>query len=1272
MEMWRKCGEAASAAALYSVYSGLYSEAVVSSVASAVALAEVGRFREAVEYVQRAAKALYEAARDVFEHVRVTAQRLVKLFVKAVTQVLAWVDEHKAYLFLMAVVSAVVMALSAALNLWGLVELEKLAYAASLTPFVAGLADARGRAAERFRAVAERWKVDDKEEEKIENIIKEIINAPLRGETSQSSRRPYGALLELSKSANLPKPLVELREALKDVKDEVVQDAAVVAALVLYKTLVKNAWVYGEWAELYRWARGLVGREEFTVATSDIERLRGSQRRLEEVAEEVRRELNSVLALYASHSRDLYEKLRPHLEVDVKKAEELAEARVKELSKYSDANMGTKAYAALLSIARGGIYGHAAMLLVGEGALADIVMSAPVTAYNKAKEIARGRGKAADPSYSRKEAKTGKIARGYGGAVDPSRLRVEAADWEDRAASTLLRFLIEYGEADLKFRRVVKDGGKGFQVFRVYGGVETFVGELWIGKVARFNVSKEELKRFVEEAKKRKPDLSGIKEIRQTLAWLATDVTFNKECIEAATAHTWQAAWYVALFGEPESISGRADVTEKGVKPDVTMRWRREVLDRIIAEEGRELEPLLGYPVKSWRELVDAIDWSWVLKKVEELAGALKPWIGRVDASDAEREGLARKMLGELALLVHFAEARRGMDDSRWREERATRLSKVVAALSGGKIAGEYAERLARAIIYYAEGYKKYAEGLIESLAREAGVSKEEVQDIVNFVLSDMYCLARDCARDEVVRKFVEPALELIMLDKALNKKFSREEALRIFGEMYATAVAGDGHVGRRLVELTVGGELGGGAALLRLATLYLLNKLLSDELKFGVQTYIKEGRYYNIAAYGENAERLKRLLAVSAPSSGGGYLSPKFDQFVEAARVEVRVDNIRLTESGYVAADLIISEGDVEIKYNVYLWEKISLEFLSTDRSRMELAARLLKLASVSAEVRKKGDRDVWYVRVTTEKLAAGREELRKAIAEIVKKAVENGWVDAGKAEGWLKKLEEGRVLKEGWPEYYVGLTRSGAFVVRYRSTNSGNIEREKQRLENMGLEEGRHFAVKKPEEGRDGYVYIRREGLERAARLSVYGKDEQQRRLAAEFVEHILRRAEEAGEDVYRKALEVVKEGKTRRALRLEGFEGMVELGGKTHVVKVVGWSAKLEKSQSGKKLLRIRITAEVDDVQRNYEITYGRYGKDNAAVGYAYARSDAPGGKEADAKGFAALVKALTGKEPRIIERSNGTIRMECYREHLDGFMRYAELADAIEKWLEETKL
>jgi len=70
----------------------------------------------------------------------------------------------------------------------------------------------------------------------------------------------------------------------------------------------------------------------------------------------------------------------------------------------------------------------------------------------------------------------------------------------------------------------------------------------------------------------------------------------------------------------------------------------------------------------------------------------------------------------------------------------------------------------------------------------------------------------------------------------------------------------------------------------------------------------------------------------------------------------------------------------------------------------------------------------------------------------------------------------------------------------------------------------------------------------------------------------------------------------------------------------------------------------------------------------MGRATARADAPDDREADAERFSALIKALTGREPRIIERSNGKIMMECCREHLDGFKRFAELADDIVKWLE----
>jgi hypothetical protein len=962
--------------------------------------------------------------------------------------------------------------------------------------------------------------------------------------------------------------------------------------------------------------------------------------------------------------------------------------------------MGTKAYAALLSITRGGIYGHTAMLLMGEGALADLVLLAPATAHWKVKEIVKGRGEAVDPSYSRKGTRTWKVAGGRSGAVDLSRVE---EDWKDRAASVLLRFLIGYGEIDpqllsgagevsLKFRLVEKDGKKddekkrveggverGFQVFRAYGGVEALVGELWIGKTAHFTLSKEELRRLVEEAERTAPDLSGIKKIRQTLEWLNTDVSFAGRQVMGGTAHLWQLRWYFALFGEGRASEGRVNVTEEGIKPYVKMRWSREVLDRIIAEEGDGLKPLLGPiskqgggsreaegpAVKSWRELVDAIDWSWVLKRVEELANKLKPWIGHKKMSDAEREGLVRRMLGELAFLVHFAEARRGMDDGRWREERAKRLARAVDALSGGRIVGDHAERLAELIISYAEKRAEKVKKRIDKLAEElAGVSKEEVWGIVQFVLSDMYCLARDCARDEVMRKFVAPVLELIMLDKALRGGFDRGEALLYFGEMYATAVAGDGTVGPDDVMLAVGGELGGGAALLRLATLCLLNKLLPDELKFGARTYVDEGRYYRITAHGENAARFKRLLAVTAPTAGGEYLSPKFKEFVKEGRVEVWPGGVKLAKSGRVAADLTISEGGVEIKYNIYLWKEILLRFESTDRSRVELAARLLRLAGVDTEVKKmKSNRDQWYVVATTDMLAAGREGLRNAVRKVVEEALGKGWVDEKRAGRWLEKLEEGLTLREGWPKYSVQLTE-GALVVRFGSTDPDSIKQAVQRLRDMGLVEGRHFTVRMPEGRSVGYVSILKEGLVYAARLSVHGSGEQQR-LAAGFVERILQRAWEAGEEVYEKAKEIIEEGKARGSLRLEGLEKKVEVGGREHVVRITGGGAQLERSGSGKLLLRIKITAEVDGVRRDYTITYGRYGRTNTAKGLATARADAPGGREEDAKRLAALIKALTGKEPKIRKR-NGKIIIECYGEHLDGFARYAELADAIEKW------
>jgi len=117
---------------------------------------------------------------------------------------------------------------------------------------------------------------------------------------------------------------------------------------------------------------------------------------------------------------------------------------------------------------------------------------------------------------------------------------------------------------------------------------------------------------------------------------------------------------------------------------------------------------------------------------------------------------------------------------------------------------------------------------------------------------------------------------------------------------------------------------------------------------------------------------------------------------------------------------------------------------------------------------------------------------------------------------------------------------------------------------------------------------------------------------------------------------------------------------------VAKAIDGGARLKEGKGGKILLRLTITAEVDGVRSEYTITYGRYGRDNAAMGRATVRASI----EADAERFAAVIKALTGEEPKIRRMKDDRIMIECGREHLDGFKRYAELADAIERWLEET--
>jgi hypothetical protein len=93
------------------------------------------------------------------------------------------------------------------------------------------------------------------------------------------------------------------------------------------------------------------------------------------------------------------------------------------------------------------------------------------------------------------------------------------------------------------------------------------------------------------------------------------------------------------------------------------------------------------------------------------------------------------------------------------------------------------------------------------------------------------------------------------------------------------------------------------------------------------------------------------------------------------AKGLDIRWEGLRRrTEGGPVAADLIISVDGAAVKYNVYLRENdILLVFGSTDRSRVELAARLLKLAGVNVKMKKDVKRGAWYVYAYTDMLAGG-----------------------------------------------------------------------------------------------------------------------------------------------------------------------------------------------------------------------------------------------------------------------------------------------------------
>jgi hypothetical protein len=1086
-----------------------------------------------------------------------------ELFVEAVARVLAWVDAHKAYLFLTAAVAVGLMAASAAMSLWGLIELGRLAHAASLMPFAALGGVERSR----------------------EEAFRLLKGAP----------DPYGKFLEVAKAANagrigLAEPWESLRRLIapRPSEERELMRGKAYGKLdegrkrALFYAVLALEEAFG----VYRAALGEVAsRLEETVKRVEVGEpplkravYAADLGRLEQLAEEEENAFDDALNTLRERLNEyaVKYKLGDLLDVDEGKARRLAEAKAPELSKFSGVNLGVKALAALMAyrehtLGRGSAYGTAARYWIEEGGSAWLLYYVPETAYKNAEKARAERPAAVE----------GMIAE----AIRRLFLRPGADYYRG------LVELLKGGGLALELERETKTS----YVFKLYrleegGGLKELKGiKLRIEKVGeeagivyaleldaeRRGLFERELEMVWKAAEELRDRWPVEDPLPYMLGWLASDVSIRGGTRELymGSSYFWQVAETKVLFGWSDAVHLNMGLTLEGPRLQLHVRAPLSRLDGAIKRSA-------GLAVGG---------------------GAEGGWLRRLGVEAGSWDGLKRWIAG------------------RWGE--------VVDAVKERLRDDEVGPRL--------------------DLAK---------------ALEELEKLRSRLADDKIAREAVAPALLLIQAERlGVN-----ETTLRYFAMVISGAIGGDGYVsaaGRGKVGLTSGERA---IALLWRAAL----------AAYGIRAEVRGARNaFEVVAYGGDAVRLARLYFLfGLPLLEGGddrLINHKLERAVglgAKGALNIRWDGLRRrTEDGPVAADLTISEGDVEVKYNVYLRrDAIVLEFGSTDRSRAELAARLLRLAGVSAEVKGKGSRDEWRVEATTDRLAAGCRELRDAIAEIVKKAAEKGWVNKEIADRWLDKLESGRVLREGWPKYLVRLTRNGALVVQYSSTNPGNLEREAKRLRAMGLEEGRHFTVKTPEGGKKGYVYILKEGLAYAAWLSVHSKDKDQRELAADFVKIILQRAEEAGEDVRKKAEEIVERGREVGSLKLADVRGAeVFVGGRRHVVTVLGGGAQTERSGSGRTLLRIKIIAEIDGVRGEYIMTFSRRGAKNATIGYAYIK------EETDAERFAALVEALTGKKPRVYRRSDGKIVVECGGEHLKGLARYTELAEAITRWLGEAE-
>jgi hypothetical protein len=294
--------------------------------------------------------------------------------VEAKARVLAWVDEHKAYLFLMAAVAAGAVALSVALNLWGLVELEKLAYAASLTPFIpAGVKEySREEAFKMLREASDPYE-----------RFKEIAKAANAGRVKLAEPWESLRVLIMPKKSEMERLMMGRGAELygRYAADERMKKALFYATLALEEAFGVYRTALRKYVEEREKAvqRGEVGEEPFkrVVYVADLGQIKQlaeeEGKAFEDTLSALREGLNEYAVKYG---------LRDLLGVNEDVARRLAEAKKDELPKFGGVNFGVKALATLIAyreyaLGRRSAFGAVARHWLEEGGSARLLYYAP-------------------------------------------------------------------------------------------------------------------------------------------------------------------------------------------------------------------------------------------------------------------------------------------------------------------------------------------------------------------------------------------------------------------------------------------------------------------------------------------------------------------------------------------------------------------------------------------------------------------------------------------------------------------------------------------------------------------------------------------------------------------------------------------------------------------------------------------------------------------------------------------------------------------------------